>query len=324
MASRLRFASSVSLLSLRASNTGLFFTRKLAAAREAHVIFWIIAGAAMGVALGLALNVGRANPEWRRWLGMPGTLYLRALTLLVVPLVFFSIVIGIANLRDSKVSTRRVSRWTLFMYALTTLIAIGESLITTYALRPAWSVYVIADDARVSPSEARFDSRAMITLTSLRHTGFFNASTAATVRLVFPGGQPQDVSLLYFWYAQSVTFQLPPAFDAAGPWLGVPQLAVYSSSGELSFVINEEDGGKQPKFRVVGGAGRRGEYDTVDSSDVSSEFEEVLFEVSNRTSTRPAPPAPGPSHPLPRSRTDFCPSPLAPGSSQPVPPLRVY
>ena len=65
----------------------------------------ILSCAAIGLCIGLALNLSHAAPEWRIWLGMPGSIYLRTLTLLIVPLVFCSVVSGIGSLQGLGVNT---------------------------------------------------------------------------------------------------------------------------------------------------------------------------------------------------------------------------
>ena len=149
---------------------------------------------------------------------MPGTLYLRSLTLLVAPLVFCSIIIGISNLREAGHSARQVTGWTLGLYSVTTLLAISESLAMTYMLYPAWNAHVHADLTRVSPSMTRFDSSQLITITYLRHPEYFNSTTAVMVRVRFSvDRQAKDfaslapetnVTRLFFWYPRAITFAL--------------------------------------------------------------------------------------------------------------------
>ena len=59
-------------------------THMLAALRKAvsGPISQICICALIGFLVGLLLNLSSAAPEWAEWLGMPGELYLRMLTLL--------------------------------------------------------------------------------------------------------------------------------------------------------------------------------------------------------------------------------------------------
>ncbi|KAL1512395.1 hypothetical protein AB1Y20_005652 [Prymnesium parvum] len=98
----------------------------------------IVACACGGACVGVALNLSAAPPELGVWLGMPGTIYLRLLTLLVAPLVFCSVVQGVASLNDLGVGTERTAVHTAALYVVTTVVAVLEGLAVTYALHPLW------------------------------------------------------------------------------------------------------------------------------------------------------------------------------------------
>ena len=52
-----------------------------------HPVGRIVIGVIVGSIVGLILNLIGAGPAWALWLGMLGQLYLRMMTLLIVPLV---------------------------------------------------------------------------------------------------------------------------------------------------------------------------------------------------------------------------------------------
>ena len=82
----------------------------------------------------------QAPPEWGIWLGMPGTLYIRALLLMVPVLVFCSVVTGVASLSEIGLSTGKIAARTIGLYLVTTLAGVAEGMIVTYTLKPLWYV----------------------------------------------------------------------------------------------------------------------------------------------------------------------------------------
>ena len=64
------------------------------------------------------------------------TLYIRALTLLVAPLVFCSVATGVASLTDLGLSTGTIGWKTVGFYFLTTIIAVAEVSPTLWCPKP--------------------------------------------------------------------------------------------------------------------------------------------------------------------------------------------
>lgn len=94
---------------------------------------WILLGIASGIALafaGVAL-FGEAMVEVE-WLG---TLFLRALRMIIIPLVMASMVVGITNMGDVR-KLGRVGGLTLLYYGLTTGIAVTIGLVLVNLLQP--------------------------------------------------------------------------------------------------------------------------------------------------------------------------------------------
>jgi hypothetical protein len=62
------------------------------------IVIFTLLGAALGVGAGLGLLFGGVNNEiLLQWIGLPGTIFMRALTCMIVPLVFSSLVTSVAN-----------------------------------------------------------------------------------------------------------------------------------------------------------------------------------------------------------------------------------
>ena len=103
-----------------------------------HTVMKILVCGAIGVGIGLGLAVAEADQEWDIWLGMPGTLYLRALKCLVGPLVFCSVVLGFAALGNFGAGGGKIMKTAFGLYMVTTLCAIGECLFLMMLTKPAW------------------------------------------------------------------------------------------------------------------------------------------------------------------------------------------
>ena len=95
----------------------------------------IISGLIFGLLIGIAsvfIGIGNYITDWV----MPfGTIFVKMLKLVAVPLIFVSLVSGISNLRDtSKLS--RIGGKTFGIYVLTTISAIVLALILANTLEP--------------------------------------------------------------------------------------------------------------------------------------------------------------------------------------------
>tara|TARA_B100000524_G_scaffold218961_1_gene115227 strand:+ start:635 stop:2692 length:2058 start_codon:yes stop_codon:yes gene_type:complete len=203
--------------------------------RACRSVAWILVCGVIGVGVGLGLTLSGADKMYGVWLGMPGQLYLRALKLLVVPLVFCSVVTGFMSLGDMGISTGRLGRLTATLYMMTTALAAAEGLIITYMLMPIWNTHA-ANSVSVRPSSCEFDEMPLVTISDLREThSYFNATTAAYVSFRFAGApQSTTVSSLQFLYENSVSFKLPAAVGASGPYEGqVESISVFDARDRL-------------------------------------------------------------------------------------------
>ena len=102
---------------------------------------WMIIGMILGFIVGLILNFYVTNPLIKDvilidnvfYLG--GTGFIRLMKMLVVPLVFFSIVVGVASISDIK-KIGAIGGWTLVIYLLTTAVAVTISLLIAIVIEP--------------------------------------------------------------------------------------------------------------------------------------------------------------------------------------------
>lgn len=97
----------------------------------------ILVGLVVGTIAGVLVNTTGANVEWTiRYVAQPaGQIFLRLLLMVVVPLVFTTLVLGVANLGDLKRLGRMGTR-TLVLFLATTTTATLLGLAIVHLVRP--------------------------------------------------------------------------------------------------------------------------------------------------------------------------------------------
>ena len=96
---------------------------------------------ALGLVFGLVLNATIADQPWvQNWLleglfYVVGEAFVRFLSMLIVPIVFVSLVVGVSSLSDPK-SLGRISGMAIGLYMLTTGIAVTVALSAAVIVRP--------------------------------------------------------------------------------------------------------------------------------------------------------------------------------------------
>jgi dicarboxylate/amino acid:cation (Na+ or H+) symporter, DAACS family len=104
----------------------------------------IVLGLGLGAASGLAVNVWAANAPWVHWVdtnvaGPVGQIFLRLLLMTVVPLVFTSIALGVAQLGDIR-KLGRVGARSLAYFILSTVISAIIGIVLVNLVRPGAGV----------------------------------------------------------------------------------------------------------------------------------------------------------------------------------------
>lgn len=87
------------------------------------------------IALGAGVLFGQLAPAAAVATGFIGDLFLRLLRMIIIPLIFTSLVSGVASLGDAR-HVGRVGLWTLVYYTFSTIAAITVGLILVNLLRP--------------------------------------------------------------------------------------------------------------------------------------------------------------------------------------------
>lgn len=87
------------------------------------------------IALALAVVFGIFFSEYVKYVSWMGTIFLRALQMIIMPLVLSSMIIGVANIGDSQ-NLGRIGLKTMLFYVITTLIAILTGLVLVNFFKP--------------------------------------------------------------------------------------------------------------------------------------------------------------------------------------------
>lgn len=102
-----------------------------------RILFALVAGAAFGLLLNLTVA---QQPFFQDWIigglfHVVGQIFIRGLTMLVVPIVFVSLVTGVASLGDPA-RLGRISAMAIGLYLITTGIAVSLALAAALIVRP--------------------------------------------------------------------------------------------------------------------------------------------------------------------------------------------
>lgn len=106
----------------------------------------ILIGIGLGVVAGIFLSRIIPFETWSPYVKWIGDIFLRALRMIVIPLVFTSIAVGVAGMGDSKALGRIVGK-TFGFYALTTVIAATVGLVLVNLIKPGKGLAMAVDSS---------------------------------------------------------------------------------------------------------------------------------------------------------------------------------
>lgn len=116
----------------------------------------------MGIALILGASLGfifcDSYSIWGNVINGVGDIFLHAINMIVIPLVFLSTVLGISTMTDSK-SMGRIAVKTFLYFIVTAVLAAVVGVIVTDVLRPGYGTYKAEVDARDFVKEEVLDFR---------------------------------------------------------------------------------------------------------------------------------------------------------------------
>ncbi|WP_462315581.1 dicarboxylate/amino acid:cation symporter [Methanobrevibacter sp.] len=126
---------------------------------------WILIGMVLGLIVGLIVNFYVTDPFIKDivlmnnvfYLG--GNLFIKLMKMLVVPLVFFSIVVGVASISDIR-TIGSIGGTTILIYLLTTAVAVTVALTIGIVVQPGAGLHMagIADTANVTANQTMTDT----------------------------------------------------------------------------------------------------------------------------------------------------------------------
>ena len=126
---------------------------------------WILIGMILGLITGLLINFYLKDPFIKDIILMNnvfylgGTLFIKLMKMLVVPLVFFSIVVGVASISDIK-TIGTIGGTTILIYLITTAIAVTFALLIGMYLQPGAGLQMtgLAEASNVTVNQTMADA----------------------------------------------------------------------------------------------------------------------------------------------------------------------
>lgn len=119
-------------------------------ARVNLLLILIVIGALAGVIVGLAVREAHPSDTTKLLIGFPGEIFLRSITMLILPLIVFSLITGLGTL-DIRTAGAMGGR-TLLYYITTTALAIGLGLLLVLTIRPGASHQLLSSCTNESHS----------------------------------------------------------------------------------------------------------------------------------------------------------------------------
>lgn len=126
---------------------------------------WILIGMVLGLLVGLILNFYVTDPFIKDIVLMDnvfylgGSLFIKLMKMLVVPLVFFSIVVGVASISDIR-KIGSIGGTTILIYLITTALSVTIALIIGIVIQPGAGLHMtgIAETANVTVNQTMGDT----------------------------------------------------------------------------------------------------------------------------------------------------------------------
>ncbi|KAF2790483.1 excitatory amino acid transporter 1 [Melanomma pulvis-pyrius CBS 109.77] len=135
--------------------------------KEPGSVWQIIIAAILAIAIGMIVNttVDKVPDAAIAITGIPGTLWLRALQAVVLPMIVTAMILAVQRLRDMSKGGAVLARWTIGYYVLTTLIAVFHSCILVGLVWSKLMVPVTGDALLVSEKDKEtIDERKAVTI----------------------------------------------------------------------------------------------------------------------------------------------------------------
>lgn len=135
------------------------FCKKVWVHTKANMLLLLtIIAVVIGAVLGLAIKPANPSTNTIELIAFPGELFLRALKMLILPLIVFSLIAGLGSL-DIKVAGV-VGIRTILYYGVTTILAVSLGLILVLIIKPGnvSSIDTPCDNHTISESQQPIDT----------------------------------------------------------------------------------------------------------------------------------------------------------------------
>jgi Na+/H+-dicarboxylate symporter len=117
--------------------------------RTTRLTRWIMLGMALGVLVGYLCNTGADGPESIKeiagWFALVTDIFLRLIRMIIAPLVFATLVSGIASMGDSK-SIGRIGVKAIGWFAIASFISLSLGLVLANILEPGRAMHLALPD----------------------------------------------------------------------------------------------------------------------------------------------------------------------------------
>ena len=115
-----------------------------------RLTIYIIAGLVLGIVAGYVANITLADPKsFAEYMGLITTLFLRLIKMIIAPLVFSTLVVGIAKMGDAK-EVGRVGVKALGWFVIASLISLSLGLILVNLFKPGVGMEKFLDPTAVN------------------------------------------------------------------------------------------------------------------------------------------------------------------------------
>ncbi len=100
---------------------------------------WIIIAMLLGIAVGYFCNVSASSPEeakeWAGWFGVVTDVFLRLIKMIIAPLVFATLVTGVAHMGDTA-ALGRIGGRTLLWFLVASVVSLSLGMVVVNLLQP--------------------------------------------------------------------------------------------------------------------------------------------------------------------------------------------
>lgn len=121
------------------------------------MVLGVIVGAILSPDAGIVAPPAEGEASLAESFKPIGTLFIKMIKMLVVPLIFFSLVSGVTSMRDPKIMGR-VGLKAFGVYMITTVFAIAIGLLAGYVVQPGVGVEIVVENTTVAKDPPTFVS----------------------------------------------------------------------------------------------------------------------------------------------------------------------